>query len=155
MSHPTLDKYRRIAVIDDDAKLNKLSKLLQGQDKANQRAFFGGDDRTGWFYLYAHPTVPGVIMEAVQSRHGDSVISLYAPDAVFNSVGELMKARAEVIEALSASLGLSVQAIGVEDPARGRALGVEEIAFGQLIDLLGERVISTQQSVVDNLGNPL
>jgi hypothetical protein len=138
----TLAKYRSIVVVDADHKALTLSIALNKVPHLQRRPYFAGDHKTGFFYLFG-PTdvVPDCVMETVMSPHekGDSVTSLYRFAPCFASPGELMRARGEVIAALSDKVGLSPESIGIEDITRGRVLGVNELAFGQLIDMLNER----------------
>ena len=142
----TLAKYRSIVVVDSDHKALALSIALNKVPHLDRRPFFAGDHKTGFFYLFGpSDQVPDCVMETVMSPHttGDSVTSLYRFAPCFATPGELMKARGEVIAALAEKVGLSPEAIGIEDEARGRTLGVGEVAFGQLIDMLAEKSSST------------
>lgn len=137
----TLAKYRSIVVVNDDVKALALSIALNKIPRAEHRPYFAGDHKTGFFYLFGpSDSVPDAVMETVMSPTGqDSVTSVYRFAPCFATPGELMRARGEVVAALAEKVGLSPEAIGIEDEGRGRTLGVNELAFGQLIDMLNEK----------------
>jgi hypothetical protein len=140
-----LEKYRHIVVVNGEVPLFHLSNKLRGLPPDQQRQHLGGDNKVGWFYLIGDcEKSPNMVLESVVSPvGGDSVNSVYMGDPIFASIGELMRARNELIAALAEKIGLSVEAIGIEDVTRGRALSLSELATGQLIDMLAEADGST------------
>lgn len=132
-----LDKYRHIVVVNGRQVALELSHQLNRLSRQQQRAHFGGDHRSGFFYLFHHEIHLDKVLETVVSPKGDAVTSVYLADPIFNSMGELMAARVELCNAIALQQGLSLEAVGVDDPGgRGRLLGLEELGTGQLIDLL-------------------
>lgn len=138
MSH--FERARSIVPINSEHGVLELSTALRNRSLDKQRQFFGGNSKTGFFYLYGDDTVQkGNVLECVVSLHGDAISSLYRGHPVFESIGELMRTREGLINELASKFGLSPDSIGVDDQARGRALGLTELGTGQLIDLLEEQ----------------
>lgn len=137
-----LDKYRSVVVDNNHKKGLALAMELRKRPVEQQRAAFSGTRESGYFYLFAdEKTSPGVVYECVASLDGgDAITSVYVHHPIFNSPGALISARTEMIRALADKVGLSVESVGIDDPGRGRVLGLQELGTGQLIDLLAERM---------------
>lgn len=137
-----LDKYRSVVVDNDPKKPLALAMQLRKLPEGAQRDHFAGNLKAGCVYLFAdEATVPGRVYECVASlQHGDAIASCYVHHPIFNSVGSLLAAREELINAIATQVGLSPESVGIDDPGRGRTLGLTEVGTGQLIDLLGERM---------------
>lgn len=153
MEH-VLAAYRDVVVVNSERKTLELSLQMRKMTQAQQRDHFAGTKMTGWFYLYC-PEDSDTVMECVMSERGDSVTSLYKRHRIFASNGELIRARTELMSALSQKIGLSVDAIGIEDETRGRTLGLGELSTGQLIDLLAERSGLSLAAPTDSYGQDL
>lgn len=143
-----LEKYRHIVVVNGRQVALEISHHLNQLNREQQRAYFGGEYKYGFFYLFNHPVHHDKMLETVVSPHGDGITSVYLVDPIFASIGELMRARAELCEAIASRIGLSLGAVGVEDwEGRGRMLGLEELGTGQLVDLLagqmGSAIVTT------------
>lgn len=138
-----LDKYRHIVVVNGQNIALEISQELQAKPQQEQRAHFGGHHKIGFFYLFVGTKHPNKVLETVVSPQGDAITSVYMVDPIFATTGELLRAREQLIKACAESIGLSVEAVGIEDPARGRLLGLEELGTGQLIDLLAGQLGST------------
>ena len=82
-------------------------------------------------------------METVVSPKGDAITSVYMNHSIFASLGDLQRARTDLIAAVADRVGLSVESAGVNDEGRGRMLGLAELSTGQLVDLLAERMGSS------------
>jgi len=135
----TLSRFRDVVVSNSSRILLALSIALHKKSHAEQRDAFGGEYKTGFFYLYRNEAIaPGVVMETVVSTAGDGITSLYVNHPALANLSSLVSARRELVAALSEKIGLSVDAVGVDDPGRGRVMGLSELATGQLIDLLAE-----------------
>lgn len=132
--------YGDVVVVNSERLATKLSIGLRDVAENVRRDCFAGDNQVGWFYLYRDDDVSAdKVLEVVMSKAGDRVVSVYVNHPIFQSRSELMHARRALIKAISKERGLSVESIGVEDPTRGRLLGLDELATGQLIDLLHEQ----------------
>lgn len=136
----TFDRFRDVVVDNNSRNVLDLSLQLRKLNLAEQRKHFGGDYSTGFFYLFRSDKHPELVMESVVAVQGDAITSLYRNHRIFETVGTLMVARAELIKAVAAKLGLSAEKVGIEDPARGRTLGFNELSTGQLIDILADRM---------------
>lgn len=142
----SINRFRTTAVVDDDVAVLRLSQKLGKMDKPEQRRFFAGSPKSGYFYLFADEKMaPGLIMETVMSTAGDSISTVYSAAGCpwFATPGELTKAREQMVTAMCEKVGLSAEAIGIEDPVRGRSLGPFELAFAQMIDLMAEETSSS------------
>lgn len=135
-----LKDYLDVVVVNSQKTALALSLDLKNLPQEKQRAAFAGERSSGYFYLHSMDAHPGDVMECVVSLEGDAITSVYKGHRIFNSVGELVRARTDLVNAIAEKVGLSVGAIGIEDQSRGRALGLSELATGQLIDLLADRV---------------
>jgi hypothetical protein len=136
----SIARFKTSQTVEDTVAVLMLSKELGELGKPEQREFFGGTHNSGWFYLFANESShPGVIMECVMSPAGDSIVALYKTEPWFASPGELARAREICVRALSEKVGLSIEAMGIEDEARGRTLDPGELSFAQLLDMLNER----------------
>lgn len=141
MSHSlVLDKYRDIVVANAEQRVHALALELRKLPLNEQRRHFGGSAAGGFLYLFRDEKIaPGMVMECVMSTAGDAITSLYTNNRVFENPGTVMQARAELIAEAARKIGMPPESIGIDDPARGRALGLEELSTGQLIDILAER----------------
>lgn len=140
MSQETLDRLKSVVVLNAQAVALELSLLFKNEPIAKQRSCFAGSADAGYFYLYANDKHPDTLFECVMSHEGgDAITSTYKGHPIFNSPGELVSARESAINAIAERAGLSVPAVGIEDPARGRSIGLVELSTGQLIDLLAEQ----------------
>ena len=139
-----LSAFRDIVVVNSDRITLELSSKFKKLPEPLQRPHFGGDYKSGFFWLIRDDeSHPGKVMETIVSPKGDAITSVYLNHRAFQNMGELMRARAQLIEAVAQKVGLSVEAVGVDDSGRGRILGLAELSTGQLIDLLGERMGSS------------
>lgn len=133
--------FRDVVVVNGERIVLELSLDLKKLPLSEQRKCFGGSDKVGYFYLFGHKEkFTDTVMECVMSPLGDSVTSLYKAHPIFESPGELIRARSILMHAIAEKVGLSEEAIGIDDAARGRTLGLDELSTGQLIDILAERV---------------
>ena len=152
-----MDRVRSVQVVNSQTVALQLSQTLRAMPKDKERDVFAGDMTTGFFWLVTDAAKqPDMVMECVVSPQGDAITSTYSAHPIFGSVGELMRTRRLLIEALSEQLGLSNDLIGVEDPGRGRRLGTHELGTGQLIDLLAEQMgtsVATTSSYGGDLDN--
>jgi hypothetical protein len=150
----TIDEFRDVVVDNSDRRMMILTQDLRAQSAARQSAAFAQHADAGGFYLYANPEkLPGVVFECVRGFQGDSISSCYRDHRIFASAGTLIAARAKIIGALAQKIGMPAESIGIDDEARGRALGLHELATGQLLDLLAEKsgrvLIETDTHSVD------
>lgn len=136
----TLNRHSDVVVVNSTKFAIELGAKYRALSEAEQRQHFGGDHKVGFFYLYRHPSIPGVVMECVVSPAGDSVTATYMDHQIFATVGELMKSRDYLQRALAQKIGISRESAGVQDAGRGRYLGLSELSTGQLIDLLADRM---------------
>lgn len=136
-----LESVRDVVVINHDRTALEIAFHLKEQPKEVQRKAFAGTEKSGYFYLHRIDKFPDTVYECVMSAtDGDAISSTYKNHRVFQNVGELIRARELLVEAIAQKVGLSVQGVGVDDPGRGRTLSLNEMATGQLIDMLAERV---------------
>lgn len=138
-----LSKYRDIVAVNSERIALELSQHLRKETQEAQRAVFGGHYNFGFFWLYRHDSHPDKVMECVVSPQGDAITSVYKNHSAFASIGELLRARTELIAAIAEKVGLSAEAMGISDPGRGRELSLSELSTCQLIDLLSERMGSS------------
>ncbi len=140
MSQDTLSQYADVVVVNSAKIALEIALTLKQQPQHTQRDAFAGSRETGHFYLYRLDKFPDTVFECVASPDGDAITSLYKNHRIFGSAGELMRARGQLIAAISEKVGLSAESIGIDDPGRGRALSLNELSTGQLIDTLAERM---------------
>lgn len=144
MTQETLQRYADVVAVNADRIALELSLLLKNEPPEVQRKTFGGSREAGWFYLYHNAKHPDSMFECVMSQEGgDSITALYKTNRIFGSVGELISARETLIRAIAEKVGLSREAVGIEDPGRGRTVGLVDLSTGQLIDMLAEKVGSS------------
>lgn len=144
MSELTLTTVRDVVVVNHENMALDLSMRFAKLPKNKQREHFAGSRLGGYFYLFLDPEVSAdTFLECVVSTKGDAITSLYKANRIFNSTGQLLAKREELIRAIAAKVGLSPEGVGVDDPGRGRTLGLEELSTGQLIDLLAEKMGAT------------
>jgi hypothetical protein len=152
-----LAAYRGIVVVNAAHIALELSLQLRNASIEAQRAAFGGDKEVGWVYLYRHPTLhTDTVLESVASPDGmDTITSTYKNHPALANIGELIRTRRNLIRALASKVGLSAENIGIEDPVRGRMLGLTELSTGQLIDMLAEKAGVTIQAPTESLGGDI
>jgi hypothetical protein len=141
--YPALQQFADVVVVNSERIAHELSLAFRDKtSKQSQRDAFAGNADTGWFYLVRRDDMhTDSVMETVMSPdHGDAITSVYKNHPIFSDKSELLRARDRLIRAISEKVGLSREAIGVDDEGRGRALLLKELSTGQLIDLLAERM---------------
>lgn len=151
----TLDRYRHLVVVNSQRIALQLSQLLQKVPREQASKMMVRNRTAGCFWLFRDPNVLGTALECVVSpAGGDSVTSLYKDCSEIATPGALLDMRTHLIEALATRVGLSVEAVGIQDQTRGRLVGLNELATGQLLDLLAEQLGSgltlASNSVVSN-----
>jgi len=146
-----LEKYRDLVAVNSERIALELSLNLRKESIEAQRAAFGGSRELGFFYLYRHDAHNDKVLESVLAMTGDAITSVYVNHRANASIGSLMAARSELMRAISEKIGLSIEAIGIEDPGRGRQVALSELATGQLIDILAERM-GTSVAVTGSFG---
>jgi hypothetical protein len=136
-----LSRMRDLVVYNSEHHALALSLKLEKLPVNERRKWFGGSHPTGWLYLFRDPEFPDIVLETVQSQFGgDAITSTYIGNhSSLANVGTLISAREDLIRAIAQEIGLSIPAIGIPDPVRGRDLSLKELSTGQLIDLLAER----------------
>lgn len=137
-----LDRYRDLVAVNSERIAQELSAQLRKKTLPEQRQHFANVASSGFFFLYRDPVVhPDKVLECVVSPAGDAITSVYIGNhAMVSDMGTLIGAREALQRAISEKIGLSIEAIGVDDPGRGRALGLKELSTAQLIDLLAEQM---------------
>lgn len=141
MSSEILQQYSDIVVINADNLALRMGLKIQDLGITKQKESFGGNKDSGYLYLFDSEEFPDAIYECIVSTvGGDAVTSLYKPNRIFGSVGELIRARIRLIEAIAASVGIDRHNVSVDDEGRGRALFLEELSTGQLVDMLAGRM---------------
>lgn len=141
MSQEILDQYKDVVVVNANHIALEISLNLKSKNMQEQREAFAGNYATGFFYLNRIDKFPDTVFECVVSPSGDAITSLYKSHRIFSEPAELMRARERVAKAIAESVGLSAEGVGIEDDARGRTLGLNELSTGQLIDMLAQRTI--------------
>lgn len=140
MSEYTLALFRQIVAVNHEKLAHELSLKLRARSTDEQRACFAGSRESGFFYLFHDPRISAdTVLESVVSPHGDSIVSLYKIHKIFADPAALVRARTELIRVVAGKIGMPAESIGIDDPARGRALGLEELSTAQLIDILAEK----------------
>ena len=150
-----INPYLDVVVANSNNRILKLSLKLRSKSSEDQRKAFGGSPLAGYFYLFRDHEVPDMVYECVPSRElEDAISSLYVNHRIFNSVGTLVAAREHLIKAIAEKVGLSPEAVGIDDPGRGRVLPLKDLSTGQLIDLLAEKmgktIMTTDSHVVSS-----
>lgn len=155
MSHNPLAPYADVVVVNSNRVALELSLNLKKEPHQAQRNTFGGSEKAGYFYLYRHGSHPDSVYECITSaEHGDAIAGVYKNHRIFASRGELIHAREQLIRAIAGKIGISAESIGIDDPGRGRTLGLVELSTGQLIDVLADRmgksiVVTASHSAVE------
>ena len=141
-SENTLAAYSDVVAVNAQHIVLALSSDFKARNEYERRKAFAGSNRAGYFYLFRSQAFPEQVFECVISRGdpGESMSSLYMNHRIFSTPGTLLEAREALIRAISEKVGLSPEAIGIDDGARGRSVPLHDLATGQLIDLLAERM---------------
>lgn len=138
------DKYRHLVVVNSERIALELSEQMRKLPQDDPSLVKGGTRSSGFAWLFNHPMHPDKVLESVVSPFDKSVVtSIYMGHPMFGSIGEWVKARQEIIGAISEKVGLSIESIGVDDEARGESLSLIELSTGQLLDLLAEQFRSS------------
>lgn len=148
-----INPYLDVVVVNSGNSILKLSLKLRSKSEEDQRKAFAGSSLAGYFYLFRDHEVPDMVYECIASKEGgDAISALYVNHRIFNSVGTLIAAREHLIRAIAEKVGLSPEAVGIDDPGRGRSLPLKDLSTGQLIDLLAEKmgktIMTTESHVV-------
>lgn len=139
----TLHKYRDLVVVNSDKIAAEISITLEKLVKSDQKHRLNGCFASEFIKVARVEIHPEKVLETIVSPRGDAITSVYLNHSIFASLGDLARARAELIAAIADRVGLSVESAGVNDEGRGRMLGLGELATGQLVDLLAERMGSS------------
>lgn len=140
MSQEILDQYRDIVVVNATHIALEISLDLKARALHEQRESFAGNFATGFFYLHSIDKFPDTVFECIVSPNGDAITSVYKQHRVFSEPAELMRARDRLCHAIAEKVGMSIEGVGVDDEARGRTLGLNDLSTGQLVDMLAERM---------------
>ncbi|MPS48499.1 hypothetical protein [Methylobacillus sp.] len=139
-----LDKYRGVrhrqaGDIQDEGVLNSMLGKLTKMSKIDQQQFWSQDNVAGNVCLYTNSEHPGVILEYVWSNQAkDSITTLYHPHSIFNTRGDLIKARTDLIMEIGSGLQMLPSMVQINDEGRGRLTYLAEMGTMQLIDTLAE-----------------
>jgi hypothetical protein len=140
----TLAAYRGIVVVNHERLALELSLKFNKKPRSEQREFFGGTPLAGYVYLFRDEVISAdTVMETVVSQSGDAITSLYKNHSVNAELGLWVRAREDLVKNLARKIGLSPGLVGIDDPGRGRQVGLTELSTGQLIDLLAEKMGTT------------
>lgn len=149
-----LAAYLDVVVVNASNTALRLALKLRELPPVEQIKAFGGTRLCGYFYLFRGAEFPDKVYECIAVHLGDDAISsVYIDHRIFSSHGTLIAAREHLIRSIADKVGLSPEAIGIEDPARGRSVALKDLATGQLIDLLAEKmgktIVTTNSHVVE------
>lgn len=150
MSTETLNKFRGLTVVNSAEIAQKMSLQLQAATLEVKQSTYGGSPLVGWFYMFRSEAHAGMVFECVVTPAGDSISSVYMNHSMFDTRAELMRTRESLMGAIATDLGLSIEGVGIDDHTRGRTLGLSELATGQLVDMLAQRVTGKQIIVTNN-----
>lgn len=139
----TLHKYRDLVVVNSDKTALEISVAFKNLPEPQQKPHFGGSYASGFTWIIRSEQHRDKVMETVVSPKGDAITSVYMNHSIFASLGDLQRARTDLIAAVADRVGLSIESAGVNDEGRGRMLGLAELSTGQLVDLLAERMGSS------------
>lgn len=122
-----------------DNLCNTLLADFQEQSPVTRRQAFAQSKRGGGVFVYEtkNPKLPearGLVLEIVPSPTGDFFACLFEPHPIFNTPGDTIKARVELIETIERLHHSTPGMLAISDPARGRRLHLYELGTMQLID---------------------
>lgn len=143
MSEKVLQAFSDVVVVNGNHIALEISLDLKNRPQSQQREAFAGDFAAGYLYLHRMDKFPDMVFECVVSVAGDAISSVYKNHRIFATTGELLKARQLLTSAIASKVGLSANSVGIDDPGRGRTLGLTDLSTGQLIDMLAERMGSS------------
>lgn len=116
--------------------------LAEFEPKSNtdKRKCFAQSKVAGGVFVVTSDTeerFKGNILEVVAGiGDNDFMLTLHEPHPIFNTPGELVKAREELIEAIERMYGAAPGRVMVPDAARKRQLKLQELGTQQLLDQL-------------------
>jgi hypothetical protein len=138
-----LSKYTDLAVHIDQARANELNASIGRMSHQQLDGIYVGSEEAGRVILLDSPGEPNCVLELVMSASGDdSVSTLFKAHPVFNSRGDYLEARAELILALhdlAAGAG-KIEAV-LYCPVRKRPVRAKELGFQQMLDALRRIVL--------------
>lgn len=137
MSTTTIQKYKDIDPINDEATTHGLMQMLVDTPRTRLGDFFAQDTVAGRVYLFRNDAFPGKLIEYVPGLPGDdSVTTLYGEHRIFASRQALLDARKELIESIERVLMAVPNTTVVRDNGRGRDVFLSELGTAQLLDTL-------------------
>ena len=140
MELPVFNSARDLVVVNSNHHALKLSLLLRDGPPEDVKRARASSKEGGHLVLYRNPAVPEMVLETVMSpEYKDGITSVYREHRIFESGAELLRVRAGLIRELAGQIGLSPEAVGIDDPGRGRSMSLTELSTGQLIDLILDR----------------
>src|SRR3954447_5292195 len=98
----TLRKFEALRVVPKSAdRVTQLQAELEKLGEGEKRRLFAQSKRGGGVFIFESKNYPGRILEVVAGVRSDDMMSgLYEPHPMFNTPGEAIKAREELIELL-------------------------------------------------------
>jgi hypothetical protein len=103
-----------------------------------KRKCFASSAKGGGAYIHTSDLLPeakGLILEIIPGLNKDFITCLFRPHAIFNSPGELIRAREDLIQMLESLSGSAPGRLCINDTVRGRKLFLQELGTQQLIDI--------------------
>jgi hypothetical protein len=137
----TLEKFQSLRAIPKTSTraqviLNDLTNLPDDQ----RRKCFAQSKRAGGLFVYEHPKYPRQILEVIAGVRGDdSMCCLYEPHPMFNSPGEAVKAREELIALLESMHSAIPNTLLFDDEGRGRKVEIREMVTMQIVDSIAQK----------------
>jgi len=135
MSKAIYEKYKNIRPITDDQCVMTIQCQVTALSFKKAQEYRAKDPIAGSVYLFTDDQFPDRVLEIVPgTTAADSVSTLYAGHALFNSKTALMGARREMIQAIAASFLALPGTIAIPDAGRERDVTLAEHGTAQLID---------------------
>jgi hypothetical protein len=139
-----LKTLERFSTLRSIPRSEDTARFLMGQlgnlPESRKKDLFAQSPRGGGVYVYESPDYPGKVLEVVAGvRTDDQMACLYEGHPIFNTPGELVKAREELIQVFEHLHRAIPGTLFLPDPGRGRHCELREVATMQLCDVIAKR----------------
>lgn len=136
MSYENLEHYYGLESVNDIPTIEAMWEALIEMPPEQQLSMWMIDpDLTGKVCLFTSERWPGLVLEYVQGDQNDSITTLCKGHPIFNSLGDLRKARADIIYSLGAAHACLPSVLMFPDNGRERRVRPYEMGTLQLLDM--------------------
>lgn len=137
----TLRKFENLrAIPKSSGRVTVIQEQVQKLSQDSKRLLFAQSTVGGGVFIYESKQFPNQILEIVAGVRADDLMScLYEPHPMFNTPGEAIKAREELIQLLERMHMAIPGTLVIDDQGRGRKVELRELVTMQIVDMIAQK----------------